>query len=270
MSKKILTSIVVLAGLTVFVYLLFVKDDKKKPIIIISNASYIGMTLDDLITEADLIVVGNPDTISPSRWNTSDGKLPREVTVHTITPDMVIFTDVNFKVDQIIKGKSEKNIIRIRSLGGSVGEDQMVVSGVASLEIGKTYLLFLGQDIGPTANIDPGYYLVRGGLQGLYEVFDGKAISITNEWQIDELIAYIQKSLLNETSSPMPSPTFVEETPMSSPVPSVEASIETAASSPTPVPAEVLGETPSPTEVPAELGTETPMETPIPVDTPTP
>ncbi len=108
--------------------------------------------------------MGSLDSISPGRWNTLDGKLPGGITVHTITSDKVIFTDVIFRIDQTIKGTSGKNTIRIRSLGGTVGQDQMTVSGVASLEMGRTYLLFLGPDTGSTADIDPGHYFVKEGV----------------------------------------------------------------------------------------------------------
>lgn len=233
MNKKILTAIAVLAGLTIFLYSLMAKDDKRDPIIITSNPSYIEMKLDYLITEADLIVIGNPNTINPSRWNTPDGKLPRGTTVNTISPNMVIFTDVIFRIEDTIKGLVNQNTVRIRSVGGMVGEDKMIVSGIASLEMGKSYLLFLGEDTtGGTANIDPGHYFVRGGLQGLYEIFGGKAISLREEWQLEELIAYIQKSL------------------------SAEALLPTL--------------TPAPTELLIETLTPSPTQTPLPTETTTP
>lgn len=197
MNKKILIAIVSFVSLASLFYVLTPKDDGRESIIITSSASYIEMDLDYLIKNSDLIVTGSVDIINPSRWNTLDGKLPRETTVHTITPDKVIFTDVIFRIDQTIKGQSGENTIRIRSLGGIVGQDQMTVSGVASLEMGKTYLLFLEPDTGSTADIDPGHYFVRGGLQGVYQVLDGKAISIRDEWLLEDLIAYIQNALQN-------------------------------------------------------------------------
>jgi hypothetical protein len=178
------------------------KDDKREPIIITSSASYMEMKLDDLIAEANLIIIGSPDTVIPSRWNTPDGKLQKGTTVLTIKSDMVIFTDVNFSVDQILKGQNGVSTVRIRSLGGTVEQDQMIVSGVASLEMGKSYLLFLGEDTGSTAGIDPGHYFVIGGLQGLYEIIDGKAISLREKWQTEELTTYIQNSL----TQPVPTP----------------------------------------------------------------
>lgn len=157
-----------------------------------------ALTIDDLIDRAELIIIGEVKSALPSRWNTSDGRLPGEVTVDTITPDMVIFTDVDFNVRQYLKGKDDYDTVRIRALGGKVEQDEMIVSGGASLENGKTYLLFIEEDItGSTADIDPGHYWVLGGLQGVYEIINQKAVSVKDEWVLDDLIQYIQKALAN-------------------------------------------------------------------------
>ncbi len=241
MNKKILIAVVAITGVAILYYILNINGNKREPIILTSNASYAEMSLDTLITEADLIVIGSVDKVHPSRWNTPSGKLPKGITVHTITPDKVIFTDVNFSVDQILKGQSNQKTVRIRSLGGVVGQDQMIVSGVASLEIGNTYLLFLGKDTGSTADITPGHYFVRGGLQGLYQISEGKATSFRDEWLLEELIAYIEKSLSGQVSLPTP----------------------------TPIPTESLIETPLPfTDTP--VATDLPIQTPFPTETTSP
>jgi hypothetical protein len=74
-------------------FILTANEQKREPIIIKSSPSYVEMTLDILINEADLIVIGGVETIFPGRWNTPDGKLPKGITVDTITPDKIIFTD---------------------------------------------------------------------------------------------------------------------------------------------------------------------------------
>lgn len=195
-------------------YALTTKSNKREPIIITSSVSYVEMSLDDLITTADLIVVGKPQTIHPSRWNTPDGKLPPGTTIQTITPDKIIFTDIDFDINQTIKGQEDQKSIRIRSLGGTVGQDRMLVNGVV-LDISRTYLLFLELDkAGSTANIIPGHYWVIGGYQGVYEITDGKALSFRDEWQLEDLISYIQKTLYPETPTPAPT-VFPVETPTS-------------------------------------------------------
>lgn len=217
MYKKTLIAIVAITGMALLYSILNRSVDQREPITITSNASYAEMSLDDLIIQADLIVIGSLDRMYPSRWNTPDGQLPKEVTVQTITPDKIIFTDMAFNVDQAVKRQNvPPNTIRIRSLGGIVGQDQMIVSGVASLETNTTYLLFLGVDTGSTADIDPGHYFIRGGQQGMYKITDGKAVSFRDEWQVVDLIAYIEKSLSGETPVPTEVPVLID-TPTSIP-----------------------------------------------------
>lgn len=205
------------------------ENNRREPIIINSSASFTEMSVETLITESDAIVIGSVDKIHPSRWNTADGQLPGNVTVHTITPDQVIFTDVNFRIDRILKASSSPKIVRIRSLGGMVQQDQMMVGGEATLDMGNTYLLFLVRDTGSTAEINPGHYFVNGGLQGLYQFSDGQAISFRDSWVIGELLAYIENALSAETLLP-----------------------------PTELPADAFTSTPEATELPIETASPTP------------
>jgi hypothetical protein len=85
------------------------------------------------------------------------------------------------------------------------------------------------RDTGSTANIDPGHFFVAGGLQGLYQIADGKAKSFRDEWVLEDLIAYIEQSLSAET-------------PLL----------------PTDLPAETFTVTPEATELPAETISPTP------------
>ena len=195
MNKKILTAVFASVGLVILLYAVVTKEDEREPIIITAYSSYESMSLDTLITDADLIVVGTADVAYPSRWNTPNGKLPRGTTVYSITPDKIIFTDINFNVNQVVKGEKKQNIVRIRSLGGVVEQDQMIADD-AILEFGKNYLLFLSQDTRLTEDIDPIHYWTFG-YQGVYEISDGKAISVKDEWVLENLIAYIQNVLLN-------------------------------------------------------------------------
>ncbi|MBE0681202.1 MAG: hypothetical protein IH589_04750 [Anaerolineales bacterium] len=248
MNKKVLLLAIVLLMISISLYLLKQKGDERalvvEPITIEYQASYVRMSLDDLITESDLIVIGDLKTVHASRWNTPDGKRPEGISARSILPDHVIFTDLNINVNQIIKGDVRQKNARIRSLGGNVDNDQMIADKIIP-EMGKTYLLFLSLDVrGSTANIGPGHYWITGGgFQGMYEIVSDKAISKTDEWALDELIAYIQKTLFTESPSPALSP----------------------------VPTELLIETltPSLTITPTELLTEMPVELPTQTSTPT-
>lgn len=197
-NKKILTTLFVVIGLAILLIILFKTDKKREPIAITAYSSMEELTLDELITKADLIVVGQAKTVYPSRWNTTNGKLPDDVTTKNLSTKNIIFTDLNFLVSQNIKGEFEESVL-IRTFGGQVDQDIMIISPTESLETGQIYLLFLSRDnTGLTAGIDPGHYLVLGSIQGVYKVSDGKAISFRDEWQLEELIAYIQKFILEK------------------------------------------------------------------------
>lgn len=182
-------------------FILQTQKNESEPITIVTHGSYIRMSIDDLISEADLIVVGNVDIIYDSRWNTPDGKKPGGDTAKRFTPDNVIFTDIDFHFDQLVKGDFQQETLRIRFLGGKIGDVQMVTDETM-LDINKKYLLFLDLDTqGSTAKIIPGHYRITGGgFQGLYEIRDDKAVSANDERNLGELISYIQNSPLSATS----------------------------------------------------------------------
>lgn len=220
MNKKIVVAIAIFVGISILFTGLIIKTNKREAITITSYASMVEMSLDDLIERADLIVIGDFLNIHPSRWNTANGKLPDNATIELVSQqDLSIFTDSNFQVAQYLKGDARSPIVRIRTFGGKVGNDSMIVSGEPVYEIGRTYLLFLYYNTGATANIDPGSYY---GSSAPYEITDGKAVSVKDEWVLEELIAYIQKSLSTETFSPTLTPTPTElliETLTPSPLP---------------------------------------------------
>lgn len=241
MNKKILVTIIALAGLAILILAFATNVDKRDPIIITSHGSYQEMSLDDLIAKADLIVMGDVDAIHPSRWNTPDGKLPAGTTIYTIKPDKLIFTDADFNVNQIIKGQGEQQTVHIRSLGGVVGQDRMIANSVV-LEMNKTYLLFLKLDTaGSTANIVPGHYWVLGGYQGVYEISNGTATSVRDQWQLADLLAHIQQPRSTET----PMSTYIlAEPPTETPLPPTISAAPTELFTDTPTATEIIGPMP--------------------------
>jgi len=172
---------------------IFFKRENREPIIITSYAPLEKMSIDDLIARSELVVIGRVDTVYPSRWNTSDGNLPDNVTVETISSDTIIFTDISFHISEILKGKTEQSQIRVRTFGGEVKQDRLIVSGEPSLIPGQTYLLFLFPNTGLTSEIEPGHFLVTGAIQGAYQISGDKAISVSDEWLLQDLVDYIRK-----------------------------------------------------------------------------
>ncbi len=248
MNKKIVIAVSILVGVSILLASPFIKNNKREAITITSYASVVERSLDELIEVADLIVVGDFLNIHPSRWNTANGRLPDNATIELVSQqNLSIFTDSNFQVTQYVKGDVQSPVIRIRTFGGQVGKDSMIVSGEPVYKIGQTYLLFLYYNTGASANIDPGSYY---GSSVLYEITDGKAISVKDEWPLEELIAYIQKSLSSENPSPALSP-----------VPT-ELLIEALTPSLTTAPTELLTE--PPTELPGQIPTASETASPTP------
>ncbi|MFZ5858594.1 MAG: hypothetical protein ACOYZ6_17335 [Chloroflexota bacterium] len=195
-GKKTLGLIISVLFVIIGVSLLVSKEDDREPITIEQHASYVLMSLDELIDTSDLIAIGNLDTVNKSRWNTPNGRRPDGNPAKAITPDLVIFTDLDFGITRILKGDPKQNNARIRTLGGEVEGDRMISHDIVP-EKDKTYLLFLRLDkSGSTANIDPGHYWITGGgFQGLYEITGDRAISSADERALEDLIIYIQNAL---------------------------------------------------------------------------
>lgn len=196
MRKTILIIISVVVVALVLLNVVLSNKNKRAPITITSHVSSVRMSLDDLISQADLIVIGEFASFHPGRWSTPNGKLPENATLESVSRQhLVIFTDVDFRADQFLKADRNNPVLRVRIFGGRAGQDSMIISSEPTITVGKTYLLFLSQDTGSTANIDPGDFLVLGGIQGTYEIIGNEAISVDDKWVLEDLIAYIQNTL---------------------------------------------------------------------------
>lgn len=98
MKKGILVAGVLLTVVGVL-FAIFSRSENirtREPITIEGFASIAEVSLDGLISESDLIVIGKVDSNIPSRWNTADGKLPKSVTATNISSKYTIFTDQLF------------------------------------------------------------------------------------------------------------------------------------------------------------------------------
>ena len=120
--------------------------------------------------------MGIVSAINESRWNTPDGKLPPHITIENITADYVIYTDVVFTPNMVLKGSPTPDKLRIRTFGGQVGSDRMTVAA-EELVPDQQYILFLVKDTGLTASVGPEHYIVFGSIQGVYEIKGDRAIS---------------------------------------------------------------------------------------------
>lgn len=219
------------------VTILFAKNNQTEPTLITHSGSIEFITIDEKISKAELIIIGEVKTTLPSRWLAPKGKEARNPSPEEVFRSGGLFTDTLITIDQILKGSFSQPIVRVRSYIGETEQVRWVNSSEPSFERGQIYLLFLEKDIGPTKNVDPGDYVSVNSNTAVYKIVDGKAISADDEWVLEELISYIEKSLA--ASTPTPAEPLVE-TPMSftdTPVPAdlpTQTSLPTETTSPTP------------------------------------
>lgn len=223
MNKKVLITIViaVAVGVLFLVQPRTAESTAEETIVISVDGLLPETTIDELISEADIIVIGKVSKNLPSKWKAPNGVVPKNLTSRKIfDADLSIFTDSLISVDQRLKGKDNSAVVRVRAFKGEVDNVRFESLSEPTYNIGEDYLLFLDKDAGPTQIVDPGNYISTNAIFGVYKIIDGKAISVHDEWVLEELIAYIQKSLVSDMPlsilSPVPTESLTElptETP---------------------------------------------------------
>jgi len=88
------------------------------------------------------------------------------VDVHSdFAPDgSTIYTYIQVRVAQSLKGEFQEDVITLRQIGGSVGEKSVVLPGAPIYELGEEILIFAGP-FGQT-----GYYGILGIFYGKYDI----------------------------------------------------------------------------------------------------
>lgn len=203
-------------------------SNKEEPVTFTASASIRELTIDDKIREAQLIVIGEVTTTLPSKWRFHNEKETKNASPQEIFDAEGLFTDSIISIEQILKGDLKDPIVRVRSFRGETRQVRWEKPSEPLFKKGHLYLLFLGKDIGPSANVDPGDYVSINSNAAVYEIVDGKAASVNDEWLLEDLIDYIKQSLSNETS-PVETPTLITDTS---------------------IPTELLTETPLPADTP--------------------
>jgi len=204
MNKKILFPIVALIVLVFLLYGLTKKEDRKEPVTMMASSSIREMTIDEKIEEAELIIIGEVKTTLPSRWRFHNEKDTNNATPQEIFEAEGIFTDSIISIDQTLKGKIDEPTVRVRSFVGETEQVRWVDDSQVSYKQGQTYLLFLVKDFGPSQNVDPGDYISVNSNASVYEIRDGKAISASDEWILEDLVAYIKNSPLSTPTQNIP------------------------------------------------------------------
>ena len=192
--------IIVVFGL-VLLAMLFSIPAQNAPVTLGADGMVLKLSIDDKIKAAELIMIGEVKTTLPSRWMGGFGNDPKNASPEEVVRARGLFTDSLISINQVLKGDTRIPVARVRAFTGQTRKVRWTNDAEPSYVVGKTYLLFLKKDYGPTAKIDPGDYIAVGAFQGVYEIVDGKAISKDDEWVLEELIAYIEDTV-SQTPTP--------------------------------------------------------------------
>jgi hypothetical protein len=223
MKKNLFITFISIAGLTMLFFVIF----KNTPATLESSGLLPKFSIDDIVTRAELIVIGEVQNTLPSRWNGPNGRNdPKNASSEEIARAGGLFTDSLISIRQILKGDIAGSVVRVRSFTGETDKIRLINESEPSYVVKKVYLLFLVKDFGATTKVDHGDYIAVGAIQGAYEIVDGKAISRTDEWDIDELIAYVQNKLAEADATATPTDAPVEPLATKSPIATLENVVE--------------------------------------------
>ena len=135
--------------------------------------SVIPPTFPELVAEAEAIVRGRVMDISFRRTSTPDG-----------TP--VIKTHVTFAVERTLKGP-ERQEITLELLGGTIGDESLVVTGMPRFELGSTEYLFVernGFQFCPLVAVRHGRYRLLRDKAGREFVARDNAVPLTDVGEV--------------------------------------------------------------------------------------
>jgi hypothetical protein len=152
-----------------------------------------ALSIEDLVSQSDIIIAGTVTGAYPSRWNTADGQRPDKSNdeLNIGTEDM-IYTDIGVHVNKYLKNPLDTGDLQITIEGGTVGNDSIWVEDNPSFEYGENILLFLNWKSGRNE------MTVTSGYQGKFTMVndttavrgDGVSVSITemyDHWEITEI-----------------------------------------------------------------------------------
>ena len=175
-------------------HILHAKSRTQEQVIMGEHGELEEMTIDEKIRRAPYIVIGEVKTRLPSKWRLQDEKDAQDATPEEIS-DVGLFTDYIISIDKTLKGSFDEPTIRVRSFSGETEQVRWVSSTSPFYTEGHIYLLFLEGEWGRTTDIDPGFFMSLNSGTTVYEIVDGKATALGDEWNYEELVAYIEKAL---------------------------------------------------------------------------
>ncbi|MEZ5334530.1 MAG: hypothetical protein R2741_04455 [Methanolobus sp.] len=102
-----------------------------------------ALSIEDLVSQSDIIIAGTVTGAYPSRWNTADKQRPNKSNdeMDIGTGDM-IYTDIGVHVNKYLKNPLDTGDLQVTIDGGNVGNDTIWVEDSPSFKYGEKVLLF--------------------------------------------------------------------------------------------------------------------------------
>lgn len=149
--------------------------------------------INKLISMSDNIIIGEVNTILPSRWNSPDGKRP--ININDGKP-YVIYTDNNIKIEESLKGSLETPTILVRTLGGRVENDGQSVEDQPSYSTGEKVLIFLKKDNNfKTKDFGDEHFVTVGQMQGKIPIVQNNVVIGGEKISLDDLRIKITENI---------------------------------------------------------------------------
>lgn len=143
---------------------------------------------ESLLQSSPIIVYARVAEVQPARWNTADGKRPKDPFANT--NEALLYTPVRLEMIEVLKGKPQSPLI-FNIGGGTVGQDsaKMLPEDQYVFQVGQQVVLYFAE----------GVSYMRGELFGFNKRYtitaDGQAQDGTERIPLEELLASIRKAV---------------------------------------------------------------------------
>lgn len=118
-----------------------------------------------LVERADLIVLGTVIGPQVSAFSDPEAPAPEKDAADYRT----IYTETPVQIERLLKGDPREGLVRVRTIGGRVGDSAMAVSHEPQLRVGQHMVLFL-------KHADTETYTILGEV-GAFEILDEDAFA---------------------------------------------------------------------------------------------
>ena len=156
----------------------------EKPYVHMMSGSLAPVEPEELFSNSQLVVVGKATGESQS------------LLIRSVDGGEMIHTDTFFEVSEVLRGETDKSILALRHMGGSVGNETLIFDNAPELKEGQEYVLFLyNPNMGGGFNAAGDHYYIYGAVQGMLTANEDGMYEIEDDMVLskDELIEKINE-----------------------------------------------------------------------------